>query len=80
MMGGGRPQQPEPPLDVDDVLANEIQVDDERKMWKTTLDQMEAMAAARGSAEPPPLGDAYLAAIPDTKSGGGNVLDQIFDM
>jgi hypothetical protein len=51
-------------------------------MWKSTVDQMESMAAARGSngaPELPPLGDAYLAAIPSSKSGG-SALDQIFDM
>ena len=78
---GGRPQQPEAPLDVDEVLATEIQVPEERMMWKSTLDQMEVMAAARGSngaPELPPLGDAYLAAIPNNKAGG-SALDQIFD-
>ncbi len=79
---GGRPQQPEAPLDVDEVLTTEIQVPEERMMWKSTVDQMEAMAAARGSngaPELPPLGDAYLAAIPSSKSGG-SALDQIFDI
>ena len=81
LMGGGRPQQPEAPLDVDEVLATEIQMDEERIMWKKTVEQMEAMAAARGSngaPELPPLGDEYLAAIPDSK--GGSALDQIFDI
>lgn len=79
---GGRPQQPEAPLNVDEVLATEIQVPEERMMWRSTMDQMESMAAARGSngaPELPPLGDAYLAAIPSGKSGG-SALDQIFDI
>ena len=79
---GGRPKQPEAPLDVDEVLTTEIQMPEERMMWKSTVDQMESMAAARGSngaPELPPLGDAYLAAIPSSKSGG-SALDQIFDM
>lgn len=79
---GGRPQQPEAPLDVQEVLAKEIQFDEEREMWRQTVDQMERMAAARGSngaPELPPLGEVYLAAIPDGKSGG-SALDQIFDL
>ena len=84
LMGGmgGRPQQPEAPLDVDEVLAKEIQVDEERQMWKSTVDQMEAMAAARGSngaPELPPLSMVYLASIPDNRAGG-SALDQIFEL
>ena len=84
LMGGmgGRPQQPEAPLDVDEVLATEIQVDEERQMWKSTVDQMEAMAAARGSngaPELPPLSMVYLASIPDNRAGG-SALDQIFEL